>query len=203
MRRLGSLVMRVADRVRVPAGAALAVDREQFAARVTAAIHAHPLITRRARRSRPRFPRPRDAVPVIIATGPLTRRRCRPTSPRSSAASTSRSSTPSVPSCWPRSIDTTKVFRASRWDRSLRPRADAVTGRGRGVRRRRRGRLPELSVHAGRIPRVSRGHRVGREGRRCTTSTTTKFFEGCLPIEVMAHRGRRHAAVRADEAGRA
>ena len=50
MRRLGSLVMRVADSVRVPAGAALAVDREQFAEGVTDAIAPHPLITRRARR---------------------------------------------------------------------------------------------------------------------------------------------------------
>src|SRR6185295_19084194 len=44
MRRLGSLVMRVADSVRVPAGAALAVDREKFAEGVTAAIVSHPLI---------------------------------------------------------------------------------------------------------------------------------------------------------------
>src|SRR5688572_6782121 len=45
MRRLGSLIMREADRVRVPAGAALAVDRELFSQGVTAAIGAHPLIT--------------------------------------------------------------------------------------------------------------------------------------------------------------
>ena len=44
MRRLGSLIMRVADEVRVPAGAALAVDREQFSERVTAHLEAHPLI---------------------------------------------------------------------------------------------------------------------------------------------------------------
>src|SRR5476649_2688837 len=42
MRRLDSLIMRVADQVRVPAGAALAVDREKFAEAVTAAIAAHP-----------------------------------------------------------------------------------------------------------------------------------------------------------------
>src|SRR5215470_5371400 len=45
MRRLGSLVMRAADATRVPAGAALAVDREQFSALVTAELAAHPLIT--------------------------------------------------------------------------------------------------------------------------------------------------------------
>src|ERR1700682_1944514 len=45
MRRLDSLIMRVADDVRVPAGAALAVDREKFAEGVTAAIAGHPRIT--------------------------------------------------------------------------------------------------------------------------------------------------------------
>src|SRR5512140_116041 len=45
MRRLGSLVMRVADQVRVPAGAALAVDRGAFADAMTRAIEQHPLIT--------------------------------------------------------------------------------------------------------------------------------------------------------------
>src|SRR6476619_5746319 len=45
MRRLGSLVMRAADAARVPAGAALAVDRVRFSAEVTTAILSHPLIT--------------------------------------------------------------------------------------------------------------------------------------------------------------
>src|SRR5918995_3173994 len=45
MRRLGSLIMRAADAHRVPAGAALAVDRELFARTMTQAIHEHPLIT--------------------------------------------------------------------------------------------------------------------------------------------------------------
>src|SRR5213596_1035981 len=45
MRRLGSLIMRTAEAARVPAGAALAVDRERFSAGVTAALTAHPLIT--------------------------------------------------------------------------------------------------------------------------------------------------------------
>src|SRR6201995_1199699 len=45
MRRLGSLVMRAADHARVPAGAALAVDRELFSETVTQAVSSHPLIT--------------------------------------------------------------------------------------------------------------------------------------------------------------
>ena len=67
MRRMGSLVMREADRHRVPAGSALAVDREGFAGGVTAALEAHPNIA---------IVRDRvDALPdhpCIIATGPLT-----------------------------------------------------------------------------------------------------------------------------------
>ena len=70
MRRLGSLIMRAADEHRVPAGAALAVDREGFAASVTAALEAEPLVTidRGEISSLP----PEDWSSVIIATGPLT-----------------------------------------------------------------------------------------------------------------------------------
>src|SRR5947208_9239986 len=65
MRALGSLVMRAADRHRVPAGSALAVDREQFAAEVTRAIESHPNIAIVRERI--------DALPdhpAILATGP-------------------------------------------------------------------------------------------------------------------------------------
>src|SRR5207253_11005801 len=70
MRRLGSLVMRAADAARVPAGAALAVDRDAFSERITAAIESHPLITLRRVEvlGIPHVP-PR---PAVIATGALT-----------------------------------------------------------------------------------------------------------------------------------
>src|SRR5512134_3823663 len=71
MRRLGSLVMRVADRVRVPAGAALAVDRHQFSQGVTDAITSHPLI-RIERGEVGRIPASVPGAPVVLATGPLT-----------------------------------------------------------------------------------------------------------------------------------
>jgi len=61
MRRLGSLIMRVADEVRVPAGAALAVDRQQFSERVTAAITSHPRI-RVERRELTRLPSPEEIL---------------------------------------------------------------------------------------------------------------------------------------------
>src|SRR5437016_8490521 len=71
MRRLGSLVMRAAEASRVPAGAALAVDRERFADSITSALTGHPLITL-VREEVTAIPPASDREPVIIATGPLT-----------------------------------------------------------------------------------------------------------------------------------
>ena len=68
LRRAGSLVMRSADRTSVPAGGALAVDRERFAEEITRAIQGHPNIEL-AREEVTRIP---DERPVILATGPLT-----------------------------------------------------------------------------------------------------------------------------------
>jgi methylenetetrahydrofolate--tRNA-(uracil-5-)-methyltransferase len=70
MRRLGSLIMRAADGNQVPAGGALAVDREGFAAAVTAALVADPLID--IRREEITGLPPADWNSVVIATGPLT-----------------------------------------------------------------------------------------------------------------------------------
>src|SRR5262250_869414 len=70
MRRLGSLIMRAADTNQVPAGAALAVDREGFAAAVTAALAKEPLID--VRRDEVAGLPPADWDGVIVATGPLT-----------------------------------------------------------------------------------------------------------------------------------
>jgi len=69
MRRMGSLILTAADAARVPAGSALAVDRDDFAARVTAAIAAQPLIE--VRRELVTEPDPAWGQ-TIIATGPLT-----------------------------------------------------------------------------------------------------------------------------------
>jgi methylenetetrahydrofolate--tRNA-(uracil-5-)-methyltransferase len=68
MRALGSIILECAEATRVPAGSALAVDRERFAAAVTEAISAHPRI-RIVRQEVPELPAER---PVIVATGPLT-----------------------------------------------------------------------------------------------------------------------------------
>src|SRR5690606_16837421 len=70
MRRAGSLIMAAAARHRVPAGSALAVDRDGFAADVTAALEAHPLIA--IERGEVAGLPPADWDSVIVATGPLT-----------------------------------------------------------------------------------------------------------------------------------
>ena len=69
MRRLGSLIMRAADANQVPAGGALAVDRDGFSAAVSRALEEHPLIT--LERGEIAVP-PEDWDSVIVATGPLT-----------------------------------------------------------------------------------------------------------------------------------
>src|SRR5215470_11329929 len=70
MRRLGSLIMRAADANQVPAGGALAVDREGFSDAVTKALHEHPSIF--IERSEVAGLPPADWDNVIVATGPLT-----------------------------------------------------------------------------------------------------------------------------------
>jgi methylenetetrahydrofolate--tRNA-(uracil-5-)-methyltransferase len=70
MRRLGSLIMAAADRHKLPAGGALAVDRDGFSAEVTDRLSAHPLVT--IERGEVRGLPPDDWDNVIVATGPLT-----------------------------------------------------------------------------------------------------------------------------------
>ena len=70
LRKLNSLIMKAADKNQVPAGGALAVDRDGFAAAVTEAIHKDPLIT--IERGEVDTLPPQEWDNVIIATGPLT-----------------------------------------------------------------------------------------------------------------------------------
>src|SRR5262245_35955633 len=118
MRRLGSLVMREGDHVRVPAGAALAVDRHAFANGVTAAIESHPRI-RIERGEVAAIPPASSGHVWIIATGPLT------SAPLSAdiARFVGREHLAFFDAISPivlaETIDMSKVFRQSRWDRSL------------------------------------------------------------------------------------
>src|SRR5262245_27027327 len=126
MRRLGSLVLRAADASRVPAGAALAVDREVFSAAVTEAISTHPLITI-VRDEIARIPTTEEAggQPVVIATGPLTSDLLSADITRFVGRDHLYFYDAISPIVLAETIDRTKVFRASRWDRHT---SDRVKG---------------------------------------------------------------------------
>ena len=205
MRRLGSLVMRSAEASRVPAGAALAVDREKFADLVTGAISGHPLITL-VRDEATAIPESSERSPVIVATGPLTSEPLSVEIARLVGADHLYFYDAISPIVLAESIDLSKVFRQSRWDRSLRGRrpelqlgretlempdlkvGPAMAGGptcgsddGQGdylncpMTREEYGRFYDALVHA----ESATVHDFDKE----------RFFEGCLPIEVMAHRG--------------
>jgi len=184
MRRLGSLVMRAAEASRVPAGAALAVDREKFSQAITDAISGHPDITI-VREEIDRIPDDPSMFPLIIATGPLT------------SDALSRDVAAFVggehlyfydaisPIVLAETIDMNVVFRASRWGRSLRgPGDQPACGVDDGDGDYLNCPMTEPEYHA------FYDAVVGAESATVHDFDKEKFFEGCLPIEVMAHRGR-------------
>jgi methylenetetrahydrofolate--tRNA-(uracil-5-)-methyltransferase len=182
MRLLGSLVMRAADQTRVPAGAALAVDRLKFSEAITRAIEEHPVVDV-VREEITAIPEPADErSPVILATGPLTA----PALSRAIAQLVGQSHLYFYDAVGPivlaESIDGQTVFRASRWGRSLRgDDPGEIAGAADGdylncpFDAGQYARFYDALVHA----EPAEVHDFDRE----------HFFEGCLPIEVMAHRG--------------
>jgi methylenetetrahydrofolate--tRNA-(uracil-5-)-methyltransferase len=165
MRRLGSLVMAVANRTQVPAGAALAVDRDLFATGLTHAIEAEPHI--RLRREEVTTV-PDDAV-TIVATGPLT----------SPALSTGLERLLGhvhlyfydaiAPIVTAESIDMTVAYRASRYGKGGDDYINCPLDREGYYR------LVDAVVRAEKVP--------AKQFER------TVYFEGCMPIEEMARRG--------------
>ncbi len=189
MRRLGSLVMRAADQHRVPAGAALAVDRHLFSQAVTDAVYGHPGI-RVMREEVVEIPSDPSMFPLVIATGPLT-------SPALSQAVAALVGSQHLyfydaisPIVLAETIDRGVVYRASRWDRSLSGPAGPTSPAGPAcgvddgqgdylncpLNKEEYDRFYDALTHA----ESATVHDLDRE----------IFFEGCLPIEVMASRGR-------------
>ena len=118
MRRCGSIIMAAADESQVPAGGALAVDREGFSARVTARLQAHPLVSV-VREEIAGLP-PAEWDNVVVATGPLT-------SPALSEAILARTGEGALaffdaiaPIVHSDSIDMTVAWRQSRYDKEGR-----------------------------------------------------------------------------------
>jgi methylenetetrahydrofolate--tRNA-(uracil-5-)-methyltransferase len=212
MRRLGSLVMRAADASRVPAGAALAVDRERFSDAITSELTGHPLVTI-VREEVTAIPAATSRAPVIIATGPLTSESLSADIARLVGADHLYFYDAISPIVLAESIDYGKVFRASRWNRSVnfgQSRLKPDPGDKDAAQ------IPDPTDEDAAQVRLKPGHRacgadgdgdylncpmtreeyerfydalVHAESATIHDFEKEKFFEGCLPIEVMAYRG--------------
>jgi methylenetetrahydrofolate--tRNA-(uracil-5-)-methyltransferase len=186
MRRLGSLVLRAAEASRVPAGAALAVDRERFAGIVSDELAAQPLVTI-VREEVVAIPTSSRSAPVIIATGPLTSDALSADLAAFVGASHLYFYDAISPIVLAETIDRAKVFRQSRWDRSLGPVRGEVNQPACGIDD---GQGDYLNCPMTRAD-YERFHDALVHAESATVHDFDKerFFEGCLPIEVMAHRG--------------
>ncbi len=178
LRRLGSLLIRCADETALPAGGALAVDRGAFSARVTAAIEGHVNI-RVVRQEVHKIP---DGL-TIIASGPLT-------SPSLSKEIETLTGSEHCyffdaisPIVQAESIDMQIAFRGSRYGRGEHGEGDYINC---PMEEEDYNRFVEALISAERISlkafegEIERGVKAGAGA----------YFEGCLPIEVLARRGR-------------
>jgi methylenetetrahydrofolate--tRNA-(uracil-5-)-methyltransferase len=165
MRRLGSLIMEAADNTKVPAGKALAVDREQFSSYITKKIAAHPLITI-VREEVTEIP---EEGITIIATGPLTSEGLSKRLGELIGEHYLYFYDAIAPIIFKESIDFNRVFKASRY----------AEGEGDYLN------CPmDEKQYKGFIQSL-------KEAEKAPLKPFEKpvYFEGCLPIEVMAERG--------------
>ena len=174
MRRAGSLIMRAADVHKLPAGGALAVDRDGFAGEVTRALEVHPLIEI-AREEIAGLP-PQEWDSVIVATGPLTS----PALASAVQALTDEAELAFFDAIAPivhyETIDMDVCWRQSRYDK---------VGPGGGGADYINCPLDKNQYEAFVSALLSGEQTAFKE-----FETATPYFEGCLPIEVMAARGR-------------
>ncbi|MCC6948943.1 MAG: methylenetetrahydrofolate--tRNA-(uracil(54)-C(5))-methyltransferase (FADH(2)-oxidizing) TrmFO [Bradyrhizobiaceae bacterium] len=172
MRRLGSLIMRAADANQVPAGGALAVDREGFSAAVTEAVGWHPLIE--IQREEVSVP-PAGWDSVILATGPLTSAALAEYIRERSGSDALAFFDAIAPIVHRDSIDMSVAWFQSRYDKS------GPGGSGADYINCPLDRAQyEAFVDA----------LLAAEKVEFHEWEDTPYFDGCLPIEVMAERGR-------------
>ena len=167
MRTLNSLIMREGDIHRVPAGSALAVDRDGFSAGVTAALSAHPNITI----VRERIDTLPDDGPAIIATGPLTAAPLAASIGAATGADALAFFDAIAPIVYFDSIDMETAWFQSRWNK----------GEGKDYINCAMSKEEYLAFHTGLIE--------GEKTEFKEWERDTPYFEGCMPIEVMAERG--------------
>jgi methylenetetrahydrofolate--tRNA-(uracil-5-)-methyltransferase len=165
MRALGSLLLRVAQEARIPGGTALTVDRQEFAERMTAAIEAHPRI-RVMREEVPALP---DG-PAIVATGPLTSDALSQDVARALGQEGLAFFDAIAPIVSHESLDLERMFFASRWGKG---------GDDDYLNAPMTREQYEAFVAALRTAEAYPGH----------DWENVPYFEGCLPVEVMADRG--------------
>jgi methylenetetrahydrofolate--tRNA-(uracil-5-)-methyltransferase len=168
MELLNSVILRAARMAAVPAGGALAVDRGRFSAAVTAAITEHPRITLR-RREVCRLP---DG-PAILATGPLTSPALHQALDELLGAEALAFFDAVAPIVTVDSLDQRRLFRASRYNKGGG--ADYLNS---PLDRRQYESFVDALLEAEKVP------------FRDFENQEIRYFEGCLPIEVMAERGR-------------
>ena len=170
MRRAGSIIMRCADEHKVPAGGALAVDREGFSAAVTTALESHPLITME-RGEIDGLP-PVEWEHTIIATGPLTSGPLAEAIRNETGEESLAFFDAIAPIVYKESIDFDKAWFQSRYDK----------GDGKDYINCP---MNEAEYNAF-IDALIEGDKTEfKEWEK-----DTPYFDGCLPIEVMAERGR-------------
>jgi methylenetetrahydrofolate--tRNA-(uracil-5-)-methyltransferase len=167
MRALGSLIMKTADAHRVPAGSALAVDREGYAEGVTQAIETHPNIEL----VRERVDRLPDSGTTIVATGPLTGASLAEAIGEATGADALAFFDAIAPIVHHHSIDMDVAWMASRWDK----------GETKDYINCPMDKEQYLAFHQGLID--------GEKGEFKDWEKDTPYFDGCMPIEVMAERG--------------
>jgi methylenetetrahydrofolate--tRNA-(uracil-5-)-methyltransferase len=166
MRRAGSLVMAAGEVARVPAGGAFAVDRERFSAEVTRRIEAHMRI-RVERREVTELPAER---PLVLATGPLTGDALAADLSQTVGAEHLAYYDAIAPIVDAESIDWTRVFKASRYGKGG---DDAYVN------------CPmDQAQYEAFVRAVLAAEKVAPHGFE-----EVRYFEGCLPVEVMAERG--------------
>lgn len=178
LRRMGSLLLECADATAVPAGSALAVDREAFAARVTARLESHPNVEI-VRDEVTDLP----AGPAVIASGPLTSAALSDALARLSGAGHLFFFDAISPIVAADSVDMDLAFRQSRWDHGDCAAGDYINC---PMTRDEYEAFVDALIAAERIELKS-FERAIEDG---VTAGVHRFFEGCLPIEIIAARGR-------------
>jgi len=169
LRRMGSLLMRIADSVRVPAGSALAVDREEFAQKTTEAIAAHPNIEL-LREEVPEIPSTDIGGITIVASGPLTSGSLSESIRRFCGIENLYFYDAISPIVDAETIDYTKAYRASRYGKGADDYINCPMSR------------EEYTAFYDAL--------VSAEAVELHDFEEAHYFESCLPIEELARRGR-------------